>query len=915
MHNGYVNAVEPVLVGREHEIEEVARWWARVDEGPSGLVWVGEVGIGKSTLWQDAVTTSRAAGATVLSARPVEAELALGFSGLADLLGEFIDELIPEMPTQLGDGVASALFRKAPDFALDPQVVARGLVECLRILEARGPLVMAVEDVQWLDPSSARALAFAVRRLQGRVGVLATWRNDSGVLDPLQLRQSLGDRLVTVELGPLSAEASGRLLRVKGFDLPRRSMLRLHAISEGNPLYALELARASETAGLPPALSSLVSQRLAGLPQGARSAAELVSVLGRVESHVLATSDHVEGDALDMAVAQGVLVVDDGDVYFSHPVLAAGTYESLGPGRCRDLHRHAVSLVTGAEAQARHIALATGGHDRHAAEVLEDAAALARARGAPEAAAELAHHASRLTGADDGDQLIRRSVLEADLLYLSGEDQAAVEIVERVLRSDVRGVLRARALIHRVQHDVDPWVAVKRLEEAVSEATEDVVVGARALASLAWMRGMWAGDVESAIDESHRAVMLAERAGEAAVLTTALTTAATLHAYRGDPEAEGLFRRALVSADGIEWIAGDRSPLVAFAHQRFWRAEWLEADELLSREHAQAQASGEDSRLERLNIFRADFEIRRGHWADADRLLLEAVAWAPPGYWRARSLLWRALLRGRRGDPRALDDVAESSAAATDPTLIATAAHATGLLALAQGRPQDAVGSLQPLLALIEQEGPRELAVMLVEPDLVEALVAVGDVSAAEEITDRLERRARESVHPLGLPASARCRALLSLGGGDIASALAHSARAREEFEKVLQPYELARTLLVEGTALRRGGRRTLAGDALERARTIFESLDADQWAQRCSEELRRARPRPRATSTLTEAESRVASLVIAGQTNREVAAQLFMSVATVEAHLTRIYRKTGVRSRTELSRAAAQHGLGSPGA
>lgn len=897
------------VVGRDRELSQVDRWAARLAEEPSALVLSGGAGVGKTTLLGVAISASNKVGAQVLTARPVQAELTLGFAALVDLLDPVAHDLLPRLPGPLARALASALLRGEADADVDLHAVGRGLTEALRLLAAQTPVVLAIDDAQWLDAPSSRAITFAMRRLEGKVGLIVTHRDDDdGDGDPLGLAWGSDERITRVVVRPLSADATQRLLRLAGSDLPKRSLLRVHAESGGNPFYSLELARAASQPGLPPALRSVVSHRLNGLPGIGRPVVELIAVLGPMDVDQFSQFIGDAEVALDAAVDAGLLVVRSGQASFVHPLLAAGAYESISSGRRRSLHRRAAELVHGVEQQARHVALATTGRDRDAATLLEQAALAARARCAPESAAELASHARRLTPAADVDDLHRRVLLQADSLYLAGADHEASRLVEDLLASGVRGVSRARALIHRVQHDEEPYVAVARLEEAVQEATGDDVVKARALTTLAWMRGLWAGDLDIAVDEAETALLLAETTADTAVITTALTTAAVVHACLGDPQAEVYFRRAVDSADGIEWIAGDRSPLVAYAHQRFWRAHWVEASELLAREREDALRNGEDSRLERLNIFRADLAIRRGHWGEADRLLEDALAWAPPGYWRTRALLWRALLRARRGESRALDDIVEaagSPALTTDPLLVATAAMVNGLVALVEGRIQDAVVNLQPLCDVGEQKRPRELAILLVEPDAIEALISAGDLCAARELTDSLELRAEASRHPVGLPAAARCRGLLALAVDDIDSALLHLDQARQTFAQQGMPYELARTLLVEGMALRRAGRRTHAGDTLESAQQLFEELKAERWVERCRQELRRARPRPR-HGGLTEAETRVASLVVAGRTNREVAAGLFTSVATVEAHLTRIYRKVNVRSRTELAHAVA---------
>ena len=894
------------VVGRERELAAVGRWLGDVPEHCAGLLFTGEPGIGKTTLWEAAIEGSHDLGATVLAVRAVESELPLGFAALGDLLGEVADDVLPELPAPLADALGAALLRTSPREGLNTLAVGRGLSEALRHLSLRGPLVLAIDDLQWLDAPSARALAFAVRRLGRGTGVVATLR--AAVRDPVDLSLLLGDRLAEVEVAALSVDAVHDVLCHRGATLSHRESRQIHATSGGNPFYALELARSSAGPNLPQSLRRVVQDRLRSVSASALAAIETGAVQGPAPISVMLRFG-CDAGAIDEAVASGVMVVENDSLRFVHPLLAAGALAAIPPMRRRELHRRAADLAHFVEDRARHLALATDGYDRTAASLLEQSAEAAQARGALESGINLIAHACRLTPPGDSEDLARREVIQADLLYLAGGDGQASALIEGVLCGDAAGVVRARALIHRVQHDSDPVVAVARLEEAVLVSAGDAVVQARALAALAWMRGVWGGDIEPASDEAEAAVALAMTTGDQRVQTTALTTAGTLQAFRGDPSAEVYLEQAVKSTDGIEGVAGDRSPFVAYAHQRWWRADWAGAEHLLNVERRHALRNGEESRLERLNVFQADLEIRRCHWSEATRLLDAALEWAGSDYWCTRALLWRALVLARRGDRAALADVAEartSPAAERDPLLRATADYALGLVALAEERAQDAAQWMQPLPELLEAHGLLELSILLVAPDAVEASLDAGDASFAATLTAELERRAHSTRHPLGIPAAARCRGLVALAMGDTDGALDHLVRSISGFERAVTPYEAARTRLVTGNALRRAGRRSAAAEMLTVASDTFLALGAFRWKDRTDQELRRARPRPRADDVLTTAEGRVATLVVAGRTNREVAAQLYTSIATVEAHLTRIYRKVGVRSRTELTGAVA---------
>ena len=890
------------VVGRERELAAVGSWLGAVPDGCAGLLFTGEPGIGKTTLWEAAIERGHDLGATVLTARAVESELPLGFVALGDLLGEVADDVLPQLPSPLAGALGAALLRTPPREGLDPYAVGRGLTEALHQLSLHGPLLLALDDLQWLDAPSARALAFAVRRLGKGTAIVATLRLDAS--DPVELRLGLEGRLSEIEVRALPIGAVHDVLRQGGLIVSQRDSRQIHTASGGNPFYALELARSGAAPGLPPSLRAVVDDRLRSVSEAALAAIERVAVQGPAPlSAVLRFG--VEARAIDEAVAAGVMVVEGGSVRFAHPLLASGALAAIPPMRLRELHRQAAGLADLVEDRARHLALATDGYDGTAALLLERSAGSAQARGALESGINLIAHACRLTPPTDIEDLARREVIQADFLYRAGGHAQASALIEDVLRGDAAGVVRARALIHRVQHDSDPAVAVARLEEAVLLSTGDDVVGARALATLAWMRGAWGGDIQPAKVEAEAAVALAMTTGDRGVQTTALTTAGILEALHGDPGAEVYLERAVESADPIEGVAGDRLPFVAFAHQRFWRGDWAGAERWLDVERGHALRNGEESRLERLDVFQADLEIRRCHWSEAARLLDAALNSAGSGYWRTRALLWRALLLARRGDRAALDDVEEartSTAAEDDPLLKATAEYAIGLVALAEERAADAAQRMGPLPARLQAHGLHELSILLVAPDAVEASLDAGDTSFAATLTDELERRALSTQHPLGVPAAQRCRGLIALTEGDTDDALHHLGRSNDGFRRAAAPYEAARTLLVAGAALRRAGRRSAAAEMLTAASDTFLSLGALRWKGRADQELRRARPRARTDHALTTSEQRVASLVVVGRTNREVAAQLHTSVGTVEAHLTRIYRKIGVRSRTELA-------------
>ncbi|MCY7303903.1 MAG: hypothetical protein LH654_12905, partial [Thermoleophilia bacterium] len=713
--------------------------------------------------------------------------------------------------------------------AADPLAVARGTLLALKALAARSPIVVAVDDLQWLDAASARALAYAVRRLEGeRIGIVASLRE--GHPDPLDLKVALRERAVDVRLTGLSAGAVGHMVRRRVAEsTPRRVVFRIHERSGGNPFFALELARAPDDA-LPASLRELVEQRLQTLPGEAALAVELAAILGSAPHTVFD-----EPASLDAAVAAGVLVEHEGEVRFAHPLLAAGAYELLAPSRRRALHRQAAGLSGSDEQRARHLALATSPPDAEVAAALEGAARAAHQRGASEFAVELAAHARRLTPAEDVEATAERTLLEGEYLYVTADEPAASERIDEVLASGVRGAVRARALLNASLYAVDPTLAVRRCEEAVAEIHDDARLAARSLSTLAWQRGAWLGDVERALPEAVAAVELARLLDDERTLATVLTCAGLICSLAADVRTEGFFGEAVEIAGRIHMVPGDRAPRSAFAHCLLWRGSYTRAASLLAVERAEAERDGDEGAIMRIGIFGGELESRCGNWDEAERLLAEALEEAR-GYWRIAALQIRALVRGRRGDPEAAVDAAEiasSPPAAADPVIAATADYARGLLAAAAGDVETAADLLTRLAGRTDRLGAYEERVVAAIPDATLALVEAGRIDEAELLTARLERRAAKGDHPWVSAAAELCRGSILLSTADIDASLARLAHSRKGFAGLGAQWELARTLLVEGNALRRAGRRTEAAASLDRAATVFGALRAEPWRSR----------------------------------------------------------------------------------
>ncbi|HEX5465531.1 MAG TPA: LuxR C-terminal-related transcriptional regulator [Candidatus Limnocylindrales bacterium] len=917
------------FVARTPEVAVMRRWAEGLGAGPSALVIIGEAGIGKSTLWAEGVSLASTAGARVLRARPVRAELPLPFVALRDLFAGVEPDVMDQLPKPLRASFAAVVGLSAPTVGaagvagsagsagsvgpVDPQAAGRAVAEALTALAVDGPLVVAIDDEPWLDAPTRRALAFAVRRIvPAAVGFLVARRGTPDAAgDPLGLRAAWGERVEELPLGPLGLGPLIHLLRRRlGPDVPRRRLVAAAERSGGNPFAALELARAEPGVELPAALRSMVERPLRNAPADCRSAVELAAIVGRAppELFVRALGVHA-GRAIEEAAAVGLLVLEAGEVRFAHPLLAAGAYESIPLARRQRLHRLAATLVEDLEARAGHLAQAHVEPDAGAAALVEEAAARADARGAPESAAGLAASARRLTPAEAPEDAARRGVLMAEYHDRAGDASEARRLLDEILGGPIRGPVRARALRLRAVLSDEPVSAVARLEEAVCEAQDEPALRVGTLTELAWQRGMWLGDLTGAVPQAEEAVGLARAHGDPVLLADALVATGIMEGFRGSDRAATILREVIPLTERFPpGVTNARPPKEALGHVVMWRGELDEAAGLFAAELARVDALGLENTSLRMRMFEAEVELRRGDF-DRSEALCDDVLLRATDYWRWRTLSQRAVVRAVRGEEDGARTDAEealaSPAGAHDAVLAATAEHALGLLDLGRGDARAAAARLAMLPERLAAASVGEPGMVPVLPDAVEAALAAGDRPLGERLTALL--LPPRPGHRWSAAAGAHAEGLLLVADGDLEAGIARLEEAERRYAALPSAFPAARARLARGIALRRAGRRGQAAEALEAAAGAFEALGATPWAGRAQNEVHRARPRPRHDDSLTETERRVAALVAAGHTNREVAAQLVVTVATVETHLTRIYGKLGLRSRTELTRAAAE--------
>ena len=907
------------IVGREAELAALAQFLGR-DDWPRTLLLEGQPGAGKTTLWEHAVEAARERF-RVLTARPLETEAKLAHSGVGDLL-DGVHSALEELPEPQAHALRAALLLEAPGpGGVDQRGVALGFLGVLRALAAECSVLVAVDDLQWLDAASARVLLAAARRLADEpVALLFALReSERSSLGFAPERDLPAFARLTVE--GLSLEQLHSLLHDRlGVVLPRPALRSVHRTAAGNPLFALELARSLHeghaAAEVPDSLHELVVARVAAVPAETRTALVAAAALADPTLALIGAATGGDGAAaLGPAVDAELVTLRSGRVRFTHPLLAAAAYAGAGPAERRDVHA-ALAAHVRSEERVRHLALAADGPDAEVAAALDDAAGLASARGSPDEAAELLEEARRLTPSDSTADALRRAVEAAGYHFEAGDARLARSLLDEAIAELPAGVERAQALITlaRVRsYDDDIRAAVELLEAAVVEGADEPLVQGRAHEILAGILFRLRERLADAVEHAQAALAIARRHDDPGLVAAALGSLVLAEAALGADTAPATLAAAAAAGPvgrGTRAMGGAEFQVAVV---RMWWEELDEAKASFARMLTVADEIGDESSVPYIHVLLAQTECLRGRFD-------EAAAHAREGVLRAEqvgqatvvayALALRALADAYRGDEDGARATAAQALALAGGTAGRPAEHfataALGLLELSLGRNAEAVGILTPLVAFARQQELREPGVSRFVPDLVEALVACEQLDEAEEHLGWFEANAGRLERPSGLAASARCRGLLAGGRGDLAGALVELERALELHGRSPIPFDRARTLLALGVARRRANERREARSTLEEGRTIFTSLGATVWARRADEELARIGGRAPSSGELTPIESRVVELVALGHTNREVAAALFLSTRTVEGHLSRVYGKLGVHSRVELVRKLA---------
>ena len=916
------------IIGRDGELATVGGLLDAEGHWPRTLLLDGEAGIGKTTLWQAGVRHAATGGMHVLATRPLETEAKLAFAGVGDLLAGR-HEAFGELPAPQAHALRAALMLEEPVTGeVDERGVGLGFLATLRALAGDRSVLVAVDDLQWLDRPSARVLVFAARRLRAeRCAFLLAIRAEArGTLE--YAPEQVFPGYVEVPVRSLALEQVHELLRTRlGLVLSRPVLRSVHETAGGNPFFAIELARAiveqggapapGEALPVPATLRELVGARLAALPDRTQSVLLAAASLADPTLELAASATGLDAAAaLGPASEAEIATIVAGRIRFAHPLLAAAAYGTAQPGRRREVHAALAALVREPEERARHLALAAVAPDAEVAAALDEAARLARARGAPVAAAELLEEARALTPAGCDGEARRRAVEAANHYFEAGDARRARALLEEVIADVPAGAERARALVvlARVRsYDDDIRAAGDLYAAAVVEAAADPEVRGAAHEGLSGILFRLRERFAEAVEHARAAVAIARELENTKLLAEALGSQVLAEAALGLEQARstlgaaatvGLSGRGSRAMGGCEFEVGV---------VRMWWEELDEATESFEQMLARADSTGDESSIPYIHVLLAQCACLSGRFAAAGEHALEGAVRAEQVGQQtlvAYSLALRALADAHLGEEesargfagRALELAGSTSGRPAEQF----ATTALGLLELSLERDAEAAEVLAPLVEFARAQETREPGLTRFVPDLVEALVGLGRLGEAEDHLSWFEANAVRLRRTSAQGSAERCRGYLAGVGGNLTDAIAAFERALAHHEVAPMPFERARTLLALGAARRRAKERRAARAALEEARELFESLGAQVWERRARAELARIGGRAPSSGELTPVERRVAELAAAGRSNREIAAALFLSTRTVEGHLSRVYGKLGVRSRMELTRKLA---------
>lgn len=906
---------------RQQESLATQSFLTRMSSSPAGMVVEGAAGIGKTTLvWQTAETAG-AQGIRVLSTCGSPTEVRYAFGAVADLLRTVDADVYADLPAVQQTSLERVIALEGDGPPMNERIVAAAFLSVVQHPSFAGPVLLLIDDAQWLDASSQAVLSYTARRLNGPVGILASVRTgDAGPADPLSwLRFARPDSTARIRLRPMTFDDIHTLVSQRlGHTLPRPIVTRIHEISDGNPFFALELARSvaakpsHDVVDLPDSLATLVRQRI-GRPGREVAAVMLAAACAvpptveRLSSAVDLTADRVV-EIIDSVESSGIVELKGNAVHFCHPLFARGIYTGASPSQRRDMHRKLAAVVEEPELKARHLALASTTGDPSTLQALDEAAEVTAAKGAPAVAAELLELAIKL----GGDTPIRR-LRAAEQHFRSGTlHQARSHVQSTIDDLPARGFLRWSALMLLAggsAHDEGMASAIAYLNEAIEVADQPALtLHARLLLVPAMNQ---AGQMSACVEHARIAVAEAERLGIDSLRSQALAIWVLVSFMHGLGLDERSLNTALALEDpDIQAAVTLRASAVA-ALTTAWAGQLDRAREQMARVQRRALQSGTEIDILWATTEAARINMWMGRYSEATELIDDALQRAEQiGGRHVMVGLWgcQAMIAAHSGDELKAATAARESLHNAQATatfyLVRPPITALAFLAVSRSEYSEAVTVVQPLLEAFDPSHDTEIVMGGWLPDAIEALTALGRTDEAESLVAALEHNGAQHDRPWMLAIGARGRSHLLAALGELEAAEHAAQQAMAHHRRLPMPFENARTQLLLGQLRRRRRRKQAAEPDLREALHTFERLGAPLWADRARAELVRLAGPTDAEIGLTTAERQIAERAAAGQSNKQIAAELFVAPKTVERHLSNVYRKLGIRSRAGLSAA-----------
>jgi DNA-binding CsgD family transcriptional regulator/tetratricopeptide (TPR) repeat protein len=937
------------LVGRADLLETVEGHLA----AGGSVVLTGSSGIGKTAVMDAVGAAAAGRGERVLRVAGAETERWISYAGLADLLAQVPVDYLTELPEPQRAAVNGVLLRGRPSGAGSRARQARRLAwqALLERCAEDQPVLLLVDDAQWLDAASADVIAYVARRVSGRrirAVVAERWseHDESSPQVLSHLDETTGywtvprprpggtvgasalapAPVLEIAVPPLAADELAELLDL--YRLPVRAAGKLHADSGGNPYLALALGGAfADRAAtdwrpvpLPHRIHALLRDRVGALSADVRETLLLAALATRPSIELLLRAGRAEAEHdIRVAAAAGLLVTDGSVVRFTPPAVAAVVAESASAAHRSGVHTALAGVVTDAVERARHRALASANPDAEVARSIVTAADDARRRGARGLAAELYLLAADRTPPELNAERLEWLVAAAEVGAAAGRQEIVNRAAEAVLAADALPEQRVRVRIPLIDLAGQALAGMDEMfAAALADAGDDPVLVAPLRLRLAW-QAMIDGNLLRGETEADTAIALAHAARDTTTEAMAGAVKAQIARVLGRPDYMDVLNRALAlpqpTMDGLLHL----TPRYLAARMAMWDDRLEVAREDLFRMLALVERGGGEDLSAVLRTL-AEVSAQAGRCADAldyaGRMIRvnQEAGFSPGPAWYVGAIaelaggtIARAAAYAERG--------LRASEQESDAIFYGRNLHLLGQARLRSGDARGGVETLRRIRAHESAQGMVEPSVMRWHGDLASGLVAIGELDEAEATIHGARAAIAHRTHNAGVTAQLnRAEALLQAERGDVDGAVVLLEAAIRRFDLLGQPIEQGHSLLVLGQVERRRRRYAASRAAASEALTIFTRIGAKPWVEQATRTLSRVdgtgevRPQRRESSddgplaALTLTEARIAAMVREGASNREIATRMFLSVKTVEATLTRIYRKLGVRSRTQLS-------------